>query len=136
MRPRFSPKYFGSPYPGNAYAGASFDSWDSLGTHDTDANRFTADDFVAITMLSVDAGTGLGRLPWVAGLRPLDDHLVSWPRADVIRIIGDGEWAAVQFRGSGGEGRNGTTTASTTAELAGWIRLSASTLCRRRRERI
>lgn len=59
-------------------------------------------------MLSVDAGTGLGRLPWVAGLRPLDDHLVSWPRADVIRIIGDGEWAAVQFRGSGGEGRNGT----------------------------
>lgn len=54
-------EYFGSPYPGNAYAGASFDSWDSLGTRDTDANRFTADDFVAITMLSVDAGPKAAR---------------------------------------------------------------------------
>lgn len=53
--------YFGSPYPGKTYTGASFDSWDSLGTRDADANRFTADDFVAITLLSVDAGPKAAR---------------------------------------------------------------------------
>lgn len=40
--------------------------------------------------------------------RPLGERLAKWPRADVVRIIGDGDWAAVQFRGVGGEGRNGT----------------------------
>jgi hypothetical protein len=33
--------------------GARFDSWDSTGTRDADANRFTSDDLVAVTFLSV-----------------------------------------------------------------------------------
>ena len=49
-------RYFGDPYPGNAYTGALFDSWDSTGTRTDDRDTFTADDFVAITLLSVDAG--------------------------------------------------------------------------------
>lgn len=49
-------RYFGDPYPGSDYTGASFDAWDSLATRADDSNRFTADDFVAITLLSVDAG--------------------------------------------------------------------------------
>ena len=40
--------------------------------------------------------------------RPLDDHLVRWPRANVTRILADGEWAVVEFHGVGGLGRNGT----------------------------
>ncbi|MFC6712667.1 nuclear transport factor 2 family protein [Branchiibius cervicis] len=55
------------------------------------------------------SGVFRGKQAYIGGVyHPLDDHLVSWPRADVVRIIGDGEWAAVQFRGSGGQGRNGT----------------------------
>lgn len=53
--------YFGTPYPGNAYTGASFDSWDSLGTRAADTNRFTADDFVAVTLLSVHPGPKAAR---------------------------------------------------------------------------
>ncbi|MYR07381.1 hypothetical protein GTV32_14160 [Gordonia sp. SID5947] len=48
--------YFGNPYPGTAFTGASFDDWDSLGTRAADVNIFTADDVVAIRLLSVDAG--------------------------------------------------------------------------------
>lgn len=54
-------RYFGAPYPGEAYTGASFDSWDSLGTRAADANRFTADDFVAVTLLSVTPGPKAAR---------------------------------------------------------------------------
>lgn len=48
--------YFGDPYPGSDYTGASFDARDALGARADHSNRFTADDFVAITLLSVDAG--------------------------------------------------------------------------------
>lgn len=45
--------YYGSPYLDPAcYAGAYFDSW-APQNRATDANRFTADDLVAITFLSV-----------------------------------------------------------------------------------
>lgn len=54
-------EYFGDPYPGNRYTGASFDSWDSTGTRSHDTGHFTADDFVAITLLSVDAGPRAAR---------------------------------------------------------------------------
>ena len=37
-----------------SYTGSRFDSWDSLGTRAQDSNRFTADDVVALTFLSVD----------------------------------------------------------------------------------
>lgn len=48
--------YFGDPYLHDGFTGASFDSWDSLGTRDADANVFTADDLIAVTLLSVNAG--------------------------------------------------------------------------------
>lgn len=35
------------------YTGAYFDTWDTTGTRAADANRFTADDLVAVSMLSV-----------------------------------------------------------------------------------
>lgn len=35
------------------FTGAEFDGWDSTGTRAVDANRFTADDLIAITFLSV-----------------------------------------------------------------------------------
>ena len=38
---------------GTRYTGARFDVWDSTGTRHTDANRFTSDDLVAVTFLSV-----------------------------------------------------------------------------------
>jgi hypothetical protein len=38
---------------GTYYGGARFDNWDSLGTRAADADRFTADDLVAVTFLSV-----------------------------------------------------------------------------------
>ena len=47
-------RYYGSPHGSNgAHAGAAFDTWDSTGTRSADANRFTADDLVAVTFLSV-----------------------------------------------------------------------------------
>ena len=47
-------RYYGDPYgcPGCA-VGAAFDTWDSTGSRAADANRFTADDLVAVTFLSV-----------------------------------------------------------------------------------
>lgn len=53
--------YFGDPYPGTAYTGAVFDSWDSTGTRESDSDVFTADDLVAIGFLSVDAGPAAAR---------------------------------------------------------------------------
>lgn len=49
-------RYFGDPYPGKAYTGAMFDNWDSTGTREADRDVFTADDFVAVSLLSVEAG--------------------------------------------------------------------------------
>ena len=54
-------KYFGNPFPGDRYTGASFDTWDSTRTRSADADHFTADDFVAIGMLSVNAGPQAAR---------------------------------------------------------------------------
>ena len=46
--------YYGSPFGSDgALAGAAFDTWDSTGTRSADANRFTADDLVACSFLSV-----------------------------------------------------------------------------------
>ena len=55
------------------------------------------------------SGTFRGKQSYIDHVwRPLDDHLTRWPRADVLRILADGEWAVVEFRGVGGIGRNGT----------------------------
>jgi hypothetical protein len=52
---RLLARYFGPGFgaPGS-YTGAAFDTWDSAGTRASDTNRFTADDLVAVTFLSVD----------------------------------------------------------------------------------
>ena len=55
------------------------------------------------------SGTFRGKQSYIDNVwRPLDDHLSTWPRADVVRILADGEWAVVEFHGVGGVGRNGT----------------------------
>ncbi len=47
-------RYYGRPPRGSStYTGAAFDGWDSTGTRTVDADRFTADDLVAVTFLSV-----------------------------------------------------------------------------------
>ena len=51
----FVHRYYGAKYCGvGAAMGAMFDGWDSTGTRDVDADRFTADDFVAVSFLSVN----------------------------------------------------------------------------------
>lgn len=47
-------RYFHSPMGSSEFhTGSQFDGWDSTGTRLADANRFTADDTVAVTFLSV-----------------------------------------------------------------------------------
>lgn len=48
-------RYYG-PSPGQPgfYTGSLFDAWDSTGTRADDTNRFTADDLLAVTFLSVE----------------------------------------------------------------------------------
>ncbi|WP_430335050.1 DUF6308 family protein [Rhodococcus sp. ACT016] len=48
--------YFTEPLVKTGYlrSGARWDTWDSTGTRDRDANVFTADDVVAVSMLSVE----------------------------------------------------------------------------------
>jgi hypothetical protein len=47
------------------FTGARFDTWDSTGTHRADVDRFTADDLVAVSLLSVD-------VPALAAIELLD----------------------------------------------------------------
>lgn len=47
-------RYYGDPFGSSTYTGAVFDVWDSTGSRTADADRFTADDLVAVTFLSVD----------------------------------------------------------------------------------
>jgi hypothetical protein len=50
-------RYFGPQFGASEfYTGAAFDTWDSTGTRASDTNRFTADDLVAVTFLSVHVG--------------------------------------------------------------------------------
>ncbi|WP_344421355.1 nuclear transport factor 2 family protein [Pseudonocardia ailaonensis] len=68
-----------------------------------------SDDLVwTATGTSPVSGTFRGKQAYVDGVwRPLDQHLQRWPRAEVLRILADGEWATVEFRGVGGLGVNG-----------------------------
>ena len=55
------------------------------------------------------SGTFRGKQAYADGIwRKLDDRLERWPRARVLRMIVDGEWATVEFDGVDGLGRNGT----------------------------
>lgn len=47
-------RYYGLASGAAAYTGAAFDAWNSTGTRAADADRFTADDLVAVTLLSVN----------------------------------------------------------------------------------
>lgn len=47
-------RYYGGSTPLDSFTGARFDTWDSTGSRQADINRFTADDLVAVTFLSVD----------------------------------------------------------------------------------
>ncbi|OAK53818.1 DUF6308 family protein [Rhodococcoides kyotonense] len=54
-------RYYGNTYlGGDCYTGAFFDSWAPEG-READANRFTADDLVAITFLSVEVKASAAR---------------------------------------------------------------------------
>lgn len=56
-------RYFGDPFGRHPSAvGAAFDTWDSTGTRSEDVDRFTADDLVAVTFLSVDVPARAARL--------------------------------------------------------------------------
>jgi uncharacterized protein len=68
-----------------------------------------SDDLVwTATGASPVSGTFRGKPSYVDNVwRPLDDHLARWPRAEVLRILADGEWAVGEFHGVGGLGRNG-----------------------------
>lgn len=49
--------YYGPAFEATgSFTGAAFDSWDSTGSRADDLNRFTADDLVAVTFLSVRVG--------------------------------------------------------------------------------
>jgi Family of unknown function (DUF6308) len=48
-------RYYGEVFCGpGSLTGAAFDLWDSTGTRHADCDRFTADDLVAVSFLSVD----------------------------------------------------------------------------------
>jgi uncharacterized protein len=68
-----------------------------------------ADDLVwTATGTSPVSGTFRGKQSYIDNVwRPLDDRLDRWPKANVLRILADGEWAVVEFCGVGGIGRNG-----------------------------
>ena len=55
------------------FTGARFDTWDSTGTRRNDQHRFTADDLVAVTFLSVD-------VPAVAAIRLLETQAAEFTR--------------------------------------------------------
>ncbi len=52
-------RYYGEPFGSSPFTGALFDVWDSTGTRAGDADRFTADDLVAVTFLSLDPPSDL-----------------------------------------------------------------------------
>ena len=95
--------YHGPPGTDAGLTGSAFDTWDSTQTRSRDADRFTADDLVAITFLSV-------RVPGLAAqaiLRELaqtftdllteigaDRDLVDEPNS----LDGDDDWAGWRLR--------------------------------------
>lgn len=59
-------RYYGDPFGSSTLTGAAFDLWDNTKTRAADADRFTADDLVAVTLLSVDT-------PGAAAIHVLQD---------------------------------------------------------------
>jgi uncharacterized protein len=89
------------------------DWFDRLAATGFDASVFLdalADDLVwTATGESPVSGTFHGKQAYADGIwRRLDERLARWPRAQVLRILADGEWATVEFDGVDGLGHNGT----------------------------
>ncbi len=57
----------------SSYTGARFDTWDSTGTRPADQDKFTADDLVAVSFLSVD-------VPAAAAIQLLDTKADEFSR--------------------------------------------------------
>jgi len=56
-------RYYGTPpWTAGCHTGAWFDTWDSSGTRERDAYRFTTDDVVAVSFLMVDVPAEAARL--------------------------------------------------------------------------
>ncbi|WP_433830835.1 DUF6308 family protein [Actinoplanes sp. CA-015351] len=73
-------RYYGDPVTGaGAAIGAAFDDWDSTGTRLADADRFVADDLVAVSLLSV-------RVPGAAAVVLLRDRADEF--AELLGAIG------------------------------------------------
>jgi uncharacterized protein len=68
-----------------------------------------SDDIVwTATGSSPVSGTYHGLAAYTAGVyRPLDEHLESWPRPTVERVVAEGAWGVVEFSSTGGRGKNG-----------------------------
>ncbi|WP_185995436.1 DUF6308 family protein [Nocardioides campestrisoli] len=66
--------------PTSPFTGARFDTWDSTGTRWEDRNRFTADDLVAVTFLSVN-------VPAEAAIKLLDTDAQRF--TDLLEALGD-----------------------------------------------
>lgn len=88
--------YYGrGRHAGHRYTGSRFDTWDSTSLRQANTNRFTADDLVAVSMLSVD-------MPAEAAIRLLDTEAAEFaalleqlgPDRDLVdeTEVGDAGW--------------------------------------------
>jgi hypothetical protein len=71
---------------GTALSGARFDEWDSLGRRHADANRFTADDVVAVSFLGIAVPA---KASWVLLCGRPDDFnnaLADFPDQDLAEV--------------------------------------------------
>lgn len=94
-------------------AGAFLRNWFSI----LESTGWTAETFLdalsddvtwTATGTSAVSGTYRGKQAYIDGVyRPLDDHLASWPKPTVERIVAEGEWGTVQFTSRDGLGKNG-----------------------------
>ena len=85
--------------------------------HQLEKTGFAADVFLdgladdvlwTATGTSAVSGRHVGKAAYVAGVyEPLNRRLAAWPRPVIERIVTDGDWGVVQFRGEGGVGVNG-----------------------------
>lgn len=66
-------RYYGTGGAPEIFTGARFDAWDSTGTRAADRDRFTADDLVAVTFLSVNVSAP-------AAIRLLDTQAQTFSR--------------------------------------------------------
>ncbi len=73
-------RYFGTHDNPEFFTGARFDAWDSTGTRWADRDRFTADDLVAVTFLSVNVSAA-------AAISLLDSRAGKF--AELLAAVGD-----------------------------------------------